>query len=156
VVTEAPHLGERRLRAARLAGWTEVPVTIVEADERQTAELAIVENLQRKDLDFIEEAEGLLRLVNVHGYRQEEVARALAAFAGRVPGDEVQYNEAAARVMKAAGIITEDLYQHSLAGPGNIQLRANVHYTPQGYQYLAQHVAAAIEAQLPKQPDATR
>ena len=43
--------GERRLRAARLAGWTEVPVTIVEADDRQTAELAIVENLQRKDLD---------------------------------------------------------------------------------------------------------
>ena len=79
-----------------------------------------------------------------------------AGCAGRVPGDEVQYNEAAARVMKAAGIITEDLYQHSLAGPGNIQLRANVHYTPQGYQYLAQHVAAAIEAQLPKQPDAPR
>ena len=70
--------------------------------------------------------------------------------AGRVPGDEVKYNEAAARVMKEAGVITEDLYQHSLAGPRNIQLPANVHYSAQGYQYLAQHVAAAIEAQLPK------
>ena len=79
-----------------------------------------------------------------------------ASSAGRVPGDEVKYNEAAARVMKAAGIITEDLYQHSLAAPGNMQLRANVHYTPEGYLYLAQHVAAAIEAQLPKKPDAPR
>jgi len=76
--------------------------------------------------------------------------------AGRVPGDEVKYNEAAARVMKEAGVITEDLYQHSLAGPRNIQLPANVHYSAQGYQYLAQHVAAAIEAQLPKKEAAPR
>jgi hypothetical protein len=75
---------------------------------------------------------------------------------GRVPGDEVKYNEAAARVMKAANIITEDLYQHSLAGPKDIQLPRNVHYTPQGYQYLAQHIATAIEAQLPGKPDAAR
>ncbi len=74
--------------------------------------------------------------------------------AGRVPGDEVKYNEAAARVMASAGVITEDLYRHSLAGPGNIQLPANVHYTTEGYQYLAQHVAAAIVAQLPKGRDA--
>ncbi len=76
--------------------------------------------------------------------------------AGRVPGDEVKYNEAALRVMKAAGVITEDLYQHSMAGPKDIQLPANVHYTAQGYQYLAQHVAAAIEAQLPKEQAAPR
>ena len=76
--------------------------------------------------------------------------------AGRVPGDEVKYNEAAARVMKAAGVITEDLYQHSLDDAKNIQLPANVHYTAQGYQYLSQHVAAAIEAQLPKQPAALK
>jgi lysophospholipase L1-like esterase len=75
---------------------------------------------------------------------------------GRVPGDEVKYNEAAARVMKAAGVITEDLYQHSLAGGKDIQLPKNVHYTPEGYRHLAQHVAAAIEAQLPKKPDAAR
>ncbi len=53
--------GERRLRAARLAGWTEVPVTIVEADDRQTAELAIVENLQRKDLSALEKAASFQR-----------------------------------------------------------------------------------------------
>ncbi len=76
--------------------------------------------------------------------------------AGRVPGDEVKYNGAAARVMKASGIIIEDLYQHSLAGPKDIQLPANVHYTLDGYRYLAKHVAAAIEAQLPKGAAALR
>jgi ParB family transcriptional regulator, chromosome partitioning protein len=48
--------GERRLRAAKLAGWTDVPVQIREADDRQLAELAIVENLQRKDLNPLEKA----------------------------------------------------------------------------------------------------
>jgi hypothetical protein len=79
-----------------------------------------------------------------------------AGSGGRVPGDEVKYNEAAARVMKEAGIATEDLYAHSLAGPRDVQLPANVHYTPKGYQYLAQHVAGAIEASLPKPASAER
>ena len=66
--------GERRLRAARLAGWTEVPVTIVEADERQTAELAIVENLQRKDLNALEKAASFQRYLDQYGGTQEELA----------------------------------------------------------------------------------
>ena len=66
--------GERRLRAARLAGWTEVPVTIVEADERQTAELAIVENLQRKDLNALEKAASFQRYLDEYGGTQEELA----------------------------------------------------------------------------------
>ncbi len=66
--------GERRLRAARLAGWTEVPITIVEADERQTAELAIVENLQRKDLNALEKAASFQRYLDEYGGTQEELA----------------------------------------------------------------------------------
>jgi ParB family chromosome partitioning protein len=66
--------GERRLRAARLAGWAEVPVTIVEANERQTAELAIVENLQRKDLNALEKAASFQRYLNQYGGTQEELA----------------------------------------------------------------------------------
>ena len=66
--------GERRLRAARLAGWSEVPVTIVEADERQTAELAIVENLQRKDLNALEKAASFQRYLDQYGGTQEELA----------------------------------------------------------------------------------
>ena len=50
--------GERRWRASRMAGLTEVPVRIIEADDRTTAELALVENLQREDLNPIEEAKG--------------------------------------------------------------------------------------------------
>ena len=66
--------GERRLRAARLAGWSEVPVTVVEADERQTAELAIVENLQRKDLNALEKAASFQRYLDEYGGTQEELA----------------------------------------------------------------------------------
>jgi ParB family chromosome partitioning protein len=67
--------GERRLRAAKLVGLKEVPCIILDVDQSESSILALVENLQRKDLDFIEEAEGLSRLVCLHGYRQEEVAR---------------------------------------------------------------------------------
>jgi ParB family transcriptional regulator, chromosome partitioning protein len=66
--------GERRLRAARLAGWSEVPVTIVEADERQTAELAIVENMQRKDLNALEKAASFQRYLEQYGGTQEDLA----------------------------------------------------------------------------------
>ncbi len=67
--------GERRLRAAKLVGLKEIPCIILDVDSQESSILALVENLQRKDLDFIEEAEGLCRLVNHSGYKQEEVAR---------------------------------------------------------------------------------
>jgi ParB family chromosome partitioning protein len=69
--------GERRLRAARLAGWTEVPAMVVEADERQTAELAIVENMQRKDLNALEKAASFQRYLEQYGGTQEELASRL-------------------------------------------------------------------------------
>ena len=66
--------GERRLRAARLAGWSEVPAIVVEADERQTAELAIIENMQRKDLNALEKAACFQRYLDLYGGTQEELA----------------------------------------------------------------------------------
>ncbi len=69
--------GERRLRAAVQAGWSEVPVNIVEADDRQTAELAIVENLQRKDLNALEKAACFQRYLEQYGSTQEELASRL-------------------------------------------------------------------------------
>ena len=66
--------GERRLRAARLAGLREVPCILVRADEAQSGMLALVENLQRRDLDYIEEAEGLARLMTLYGLSQEQAA----------------------------------------------------------------------------------
>jgi ParB family chromosome partitioning protein len=66
--------GERRWRAARLAGLTEVPVLVREADDRSVLELALIENLQREDLNPIEEAEGYRQLAQRFGLRQEDIA----------------------------------------------------------------------------------
>ena len=66
--------GERRYRACRMAGLTEVPVTIRELSATETMELALIENLQREDLSPIEEALGYKALIDEHGFSQEEVA----------------------------------------------------------------------------------
>ena len=66
--------GERRWRAARMAGLSEVPVLVVEADDRKAMELAMIENLQREDLNPIEEAEGYKVLMEEYDLTQEEAA----------------------------------------------------------------------------------
>ncbi len=66
--------GERRLRAAKLAGLEEVPCLLMNLDENQSALVALVENLQRKDLDYIEEARGLARLMQLGNLSQEQAA----------------------------------------------------------------------------------
>jgi len=67
--------GERRWRAARLAGLTEVPVIVMEADDRKAAELAMIENLQREDLNPMEEASGYHSLIENYHMTQEEAAQ---------------------------------------------------------------------------------
>ena len=66
--------GERRWRAARLANLSEVPVVVIEADDRKVMELALIENLQRQDLNPVEEALGYQSLINEYGLTQEEAA----------------------------------------------------------------------------------
>lgn len=66
--------GERRLRAAKIAGLTEVPCILLTVDEEQSGMVALVENLQRRDLDYIEEAQGLARLMRQYGLNQEQAA----------------------------------------------------------------------------------
>ena len=66
--------GERRWRAARLAGLQEVPVVVIEADDRKAAELAMIENLQREDLNPMEEAAGYQALIQQYHMTQEEAA----------------------------------------------------------------------------------
>jgi ParB family chromosome partitioning protein len=67
--------GERRWRAARMAGLSEVPVIVIEADDRKAAELALVENIQRKDLNPVEEARAYADLIDEYSYTQEEIAK---------------------------------------------------------------------------------
>ena len=66
--------GERRWRAARMAGLDEVPAIVIEADDRKAMELAMIENLQREDLNPMEEAEGYHTLVSQYGLTQEQAA----------------------------------------------------------------------------------
>jgi len=67
--------GERRLRAARLAGLHKVPCILLDVDGEASSLIALVENLQRRDLDYIEEAEGLCKLIQAFDMSQEEAAR---------------------------------------------------------------------------------
>ena len=67
--------GERRWRAARLAGLTEVPVRVLEADDGRAMEMALVENLQREDLNPVEEAQGFRTLMEEYGLTQEQAAQ---------------------------------------------------------------------------------
>ena len=67
--------GERRLRAALVAGLTDVPCLLINADGEDSSVIALVENLQRRDLDFFEEANGFKRLIEQFGLTQEEAAR---------------------------------------------------------------------------------
>ena len=66
--------GERRWRAARLAGLKEIPAVIIEADDKKTMELALIENLQRQDLNAVEEALGYQSLISDYGMTQEQTA----------------------------------------------------------------------------------
>lgn len=69
--------GERRYRASRMAGLTEVPVIIKELTDTETMEIALIENLQREDLSPVEEALGYKALIDEHGFSQEEVAKSV-------------------------------------------------------------------------------
>ncbi|MDD4546785.1 MAG: ParB/RepB/Spo0J family partition protein [Oscillospiraceae bacterium] len=69
--------GERRLRAAKIAGMRDIPCIEIEADESRAALLTLIENIQRENMNCFEEAEGIRRLIMVHGLTQEEAANKL-------------------------------------------------------------------------------
>ena len=75
--------GERRLRAARMAGLKKVPCIVLDVNMEESSMLAMVENLQRQDLDFLEEARGIANLMRMYGLSQEECARRLDAASPR-------------------------------------------------------------------------
>lgn len=99
--------GERRLRAARLAGLNEVPCIVMALDEEQSGMLALVENLQRRDLDFIEEAEGLARLMRLYGLSQEQAAMRVGKSQSAVANK--------LRLLRHSPKVLEELRRHHLS-----------------------------------------
>ena len=67
--------GERRLRASKMAGYTTIPAIVFEQHDRESALIALVENIQRQDLNYFEEADGYRNLMEDHGLTQEEIAK---------------------------------------------------------------------------------
>ena len=98
--------GERRLRAAKLLGMTEVPCVEREAEGENGALLALIENLQRVDMNCFEEAEGILRLIQVYGLTQEEAARRLGCSQPTVANKLrlLKLSEQQRDMMKVAGL----------------------------------------------------
>ena len=98
--------GERRLRAAQLAGLTEIPCIVMTMDEKESAVAAMIENLQRQDLDFIEEAQGIAKLMDICSLSQEQAAKMLgksqSALANKL------------RILKHSPAVLSALRQHGL------------------------------------------
>ena len=98
--------GERRLRAAELAGVTDVPCILMSMDDKASGFAALVENLQRQDLDFIEEAMGIRRLIRDHDMSQEQAARLLGKSQSAVANKLrlLRHSDAALSAIREAGL----------------------------------------------------
>lgn len=110
--------GERRLRAAKLAGLSELPCILLDVNLEDSGLIALVENLQRKDLDFLEEAEGLSRLISMFNLSQEEAARRIGKSQSAVANK--------LRLLKLPKDVLESLRQNGLTERhGRALLRLN-------------------------------
>ena len=98
--------GERRLRAAKLAGLEEVPCILIDVNREDASLIALVENLQRRDLDFIEEALGISQLIRMFGMSQEEAARRIGKSQSAVANK--------LRLLKLPSDVLESLRQNGL------------------------------------------
>lgn len=98
--------GERRLRASKIAGLKEVPAIIKELNDKEMAELAMIENLQREDLHFLEEAEGFHQLLLNFGFTQDELARRMGKSQSTIANK--------LRLLKLGEKIRDRLYENEL------------------------------------------
>jgi len=98
--------GERRLKASKMAGLDVIPAIIVELDDEDSAVVALIENLQREDLNFIEEAEGYYRLVDEYGFTQQELAEKIGKNQSTIANK--------LRILKLPDEIKDLLIEHSL------------------------------------------
>ncbi len=98
--------GERRLRAAKIAGMDTIPAIIIEVMEQDSAVLALIENLQREDLNFMEEAEGYFNLISDHGFTQDVLAKKVGKNQSTIANK--------LRLLKLTDKIKEIIYKNNL------------------------------------------
>ena len=106
--------GERRWRAAKIAGLSEVPVRIMELTDSETAQIALIENLQREDLNPIEEANGYKVLSEKYGLKQEELAKLVGVRRETISNlEKGRYNPSlilAWNIAKVFGVAIEEVF----------------------------------------------
>lgn len=98
--------GERRLRASELAELEKIPAIVLEYRDRESAMMALIENLQREDLNFIEEAEGYNNLIKDHGFTQQELAEKIGKSQSTIANK--------LRILKLPDDIKRDLIEYNL------------------------------------------
>lgn len=98
--------GERRLRASELAQLKEIPAIIVDYKDNESAMIALIENLQREDLNFIEEAEGYRNLIKDHGFTQQQLAEKMGKSQSTIANK--------LRLLKLPMEVKKDLLEHNL------------------------------------------
>ena len=98
--------GERRLRAARMAGLGEIPCIVMNMDDQESGLAAMVENLQRQDLDFVEEAKGISRIMSAWSMSQEQAARMLGKSQSAIANKLrlLRHSEAVLSALRAGGL----------------------------------------------------
>lgn len=124
--------GERRFRAAKGAGLKEVPVVIIEADDKKVAELGLIENLQREDLSPLDEAMAFRRMLDEYGYSQENLGEAV--------GKSRSYIANSLRLLTLAPSETEALVKGDIT-PGHARAILSVN-TPDGRSFLLDEILA--------------
>ena len=119
--------GERRLRAAQIAGITDLPCIIMNMDDRESGLAALVENLQRQDLDFIEEALGIRRLLQEQNLSQEQMARLLGKSQSAIANKLrlLRHSDAVLSALRATGL-TERHARALLKLPGEAETLAAI------------------------------
>ena len=146
--------GERRLRAARLAGLTEVPCLVLDLDGEQSSLAALVENLQRQDLDCWEEAEGIARLMRTWGLTQEQAAARLGKSPSAVANKlRLLKHSPAVRAALREGGLSERHCRALLRLPEEAQRLEAVEAIVKGDLTVAR-TEALVEAMLSRQPRA--
>lgn len=98
--------GERRFRAAKKIGLDKVPAIIIDIDDKDSAAIALLENIQREDLNFIEEAEAYYNLIKQHNYKQEELATIIGKKQSTIANKM--------RILKLDESLREDILQNNL------------------------------------------